>query len=385
MFRDNHNHRWEDALEMPENQETLDLQGRCKLDHRIRRALVVIVPICILTSLLLMVFNPPDRMGTVLVQICLPYVPAFSLMGIYVMLMMRNNKRKRNRRVIAWSLFFTALATVLVMLYNAHVRSIAHVVILSLSGNTFLDMGLIFLQLLFAFAVVVTAGFGVLGVIVAYFRYYMVRILRSLEHVRNDGSDRGRMKGNIWVFDIPAVIDIEGVELEPVYCHGGFPKDSFRSMVAATLLFSIILVSYIFLNPFFLMEIEAWEMVIVGMILTFFVPVFVVPWSITRDLGAKIKSQAKDYYIWNGMKKRLYQSFMALGVVFLMVGLVLYLVDDLVMVAFIYMGYFLFSICLSIIYSFIYFNYFQRDFRDDIVLKFNQDSEDLESCSIEQV
>lgn len=368
---------------MVENQESLDMEGRCVLDHRIRRALVVIVPICILLSLLMMVLNPPDRMGTALVQICLPYVPAFSLMGAYVMIKMRNNKRKRNRRVLVWSLFYTMLATVMVMLYNAHIRSITHVVVLPLTGETFLDLGLIFIQLLFAFAVAVTAGFGVLGVIVAYFRYYMVRILRSLEHVRNDGTDKGRMKGNIWVFDIPSVIDIKEVELEPVYSHGGFPMASFRSMVIAMLLFSTILVSYIFLNPFFLMEIEAWEMVIIGMILTFFVPVFIVPWSITRDLGAKIKSQAKDYYIWKGMKKRLYQSFMALGVVFLMVGLVLYLVDDLAVVAFIYLGYFLFSICLSIIYSFIYFNYFQRDFRDDIVVKFHGDLEGLESCSIE--
>ncbi|MGE4275122.1 MAG: hypothetical protein AB7E27_03545 [Candidatus Methanomethylophilaceae archaeon] len=304
-------------------------------------------------------------------------------MGTYVMFCMRHNKRKRNRVVLTWSLCLIALATVLVMIYHMQIRSISRVVIFPPTGDLFSDMGLIFLQLLFSFLVVTTAGFGVIGVIVAYFRHYMVRILHSLEHVRNDGNDEWRMKGNIWVFDIPAVIDIKGVELEPAYSHGGFPQDSFRSMVEAMLVFSIILVSYIFLNPFFLLEMEAWEMMIIGMIITFFVPVFIIPWSITKDLGAKIVSQAKDYYIWKGMKKRLYQGFMALGVVFLLVGLVFYLVDDLSLVAFIYMGYFIFTVCLSLIYSFIYFNYFQRNFRDDIVQTFRERECERRMCHLE--
>jgi len=361
-----------------------DMSKRCDLDSHIRAALLLIVPVCLLLSLILVITNPPETMGILLIQLCIPYVPAFCILGFYVMIRMNHNQRKSNRKVIAWSVGLLVLASILVLLQHLYLRPITQVTLFPLTGEIFTDLGLILIQLAFAYGVVVTAGFGVLGVIVAYFRYYMVRILHSLEHVRNDGTDRGRMKGNIWVFDIPSIIDVQGVELEPIYAQGGFPRESFRSMVLAMLIFSLILVSYIFLNPFFLLEIDAWEMVIVGMIITFFVPVFVIPWTITRDLGAKIKNQARDYYIWKGMKRRLYQGFMALGVVFLLVGLVFYLVDDLISLAYIYMGYTIFSICLSMIYTFIYYNYFQRDFRDDIVQQFLDKEEERNNseCTI---
>lgn len=363
---------------MEETKTRKGMNSRCSLDAHIRTALVLIVPICLLLSLFLIIIDPPQSMGMFLIQLCIPYVPAFCILGLYVMFRMNHNQRKSDSKVLTWSVGVLVLASVMVLLQHLYLRPITRVTIFPLTGEIFTDFGLILLQLTFAYAVVMTAGFGVLGVIVAYFRYYMVRILHSLEQVHNDGTDNRRMKANIWVFDIPSVIDIKKVELEPIYAHGGFPKGSFRSMVLTMLAFSLILVSYIFLNPFFLLEIDAWQMVVVGMIITFFVPVFIIPWTITRDLGAKIKSQARDYYVWKGMKKRLYQGLMALGVVFLLIGLVFYLIDDLMPLVYIYMGYTIFSICLSIIYTFIYYNYFQRDFRDDILQKFQEHEEECD-------
>lgn len=361
---------------MPENDKELCFDDRSLLDARIRRLLPAIVPICILFSLLSIIIDPPSRFGLYLVRICLPYVPAFSLLGVYVMAKMRHNRRYSFAYTFPRLMGVLLVFSLLSLLYHDYFHPVNWISILPLGDELLINYLLIFLQLLLVFTIIVTTAFGVLGVIVAYFRHYMVRIINSLKRVKNDGTDKGALRANIWVFDIPSIIDIHDVELNPIGNKGTFPEGSFRSMVTAMLVLSIILVSYIFLNPFFILELQGWEMAAVGIIITFFVPVFIVPWSITRDLGVTIKSQARDYQIWTGMKKRLYQSFIALGVVFLLVGLVIYLVEDLAEVAYIYMGYFLFSICLASIYSFVYFNFFQREFCQDIVRKYEADGDD---------
>jgi hypothetical protein len=130
--------------------------------------------------------------------------------------------------------------------------------------------------------------------------------------------------------------------------------------------------SYIFLNPIFEMTMTLEEAIIVTSLITFFIPVLVVPWLITRDIGAKVKSQARDYYLWKGMKSRLYAGAFAFMMFFSLFAISMYFGYDIVRATYTYVGYVAITVYLSLIYAFIYTNYYHKGFREGIIKNFNE-------------
>ena len=213
------------------------------------------------------------------------------------------------------------------------------------------------------------ASYGVISVVVAYFRKYYARILHSLE--RNDDSKLCRSARK--TFGIPEVIDVSEVTLETPEYTEHFPHSLFIRIFAYELVIGLVIASYIFLNPVFLQSVQYGEMMVLMMLLSLFVSVFVVPVSILHSLGATAHSKGnRPFPIWEGMKNRMFHPAFYVALFFTLLWISIYTQMDSYRILSHYMGYLLFMAFLSALVAFIYLNSFYIPLKRGIVENFNE-------------
>ena len=216
-------------------------------------------------------------------------------------------------------------------------------------------------------------AYGVVSVIVGYFRSYFYKVLRSLELPQK----RRRNRIAVWMFQIPDIIDVRSVELEPDDDDEKFNTGLFLNIAFSIFLLGVVICSYIFINPLFLQTVSFDEMLLIGMLLSLFISTLVIPWSIVRSIGAKITSDApRDFYLWKGMKGRLYQGFFAITFFMMLLTLSVYLGMDFSRIVITYLGYISFMGIIAIITSFVYVNTYYRGFKNGIIKSYLRSKEE---------
>lgn len=217
------------------------------------------------------------------------------------------------------------------------------------------------------------ASYGVISVIVAYFRKYYARILLSLE--RNDSS-RLCVSARKW-FGIPSVIDVDEVRLESPECKEHFSRMLFFRVFGYELIIGLVIASYLFLNPVFLQTIQYGEMMVLIMLLSLFVSVFVIPVSILHSLGATAHSKGnRPFPIWEGMKNRMFHPAFYVTLFFTLLWISLYTQMDSFRILTHYVGYLVFMGFLAALVTFIYLNAFYIPFKKGIVDRFNESKDE---------
>jgi len=210
-------------------------------------------------------------------------------------------------------------------------------------------------------------AYGVVSVIVGYFRSYFHKVLLALEYP----PEKRRNRIPEWLFQIPDIIDVKSVELEPEFNDDKFDKPLFTSIAVSLFTLGIVICSYIFINPVFLQVIPFEEMLFISILLSLFMSPLVIPWSIVRSIGARIVSDApRDLYLWKGMRGRLYQGFFAVTFIMMLLTMSVYMGMDFSRILTTYLGYVTFMGLIAGITSFVYVNTFHRGFRDGIVKSF---------------
>ncbi len=89
-----------------------------------------------------------------------------------------------------------------------------------------------------------------------------------------------------------------------------------------------------------------------------------------------MKSAARDYYVWKGMKRTIYQSFFTLAVFILLIFILMYLNIDFGRVLVTYLGYIALMAVISLGYSFLYFNRHYQGFKRGIIKGFYRAKEE---------
>ncbi len=217
------------------------------------------------------------------------------------------------------------------------------------------------------------AAYGVVSVIVGYFRSYFYKVLRALEYPPE------KRKNHVpeWLFQIPDIIDVKSVELEPEEDDGKFNRELFRNIAVSLFLLGFVICSYIFINPLFLQVIPFDEMLLIGIMLSLFISPLVIPWSIVRSIGAKVTSDApRDFYLWKGMRGRLYQGFFAVTFFMMLLTLSVYMGMDFSRIVTTYIGYMTFMGLIAIITSFVYVNTYYKGFKNGIIKSYLMSKED---------
>ena len=338
-------------------------------DRKLIRAVPYVVLVSGILGLILAVSGPIE-IGSLLLRFCAPFVLGFAVLGVYSFI---NRDPGLLGRHVAITVFLLApfIISIFLILFVTYLMPelmdfLGKFVIADIN-----KIITIFVSVYSFTFVMMFTSHGVISTVVAYFRKYTARIYLSIEQIKNDDTDTMRSKISRWVYDIPNIIDIERIELEPAENDSRFQMGMFSALAFSTFVLGLAISSYIFLNPIFERTMTLEEAVLVTAILTFFVPVLVIPWLITRDTGAKIKSQARDYYLWKGMRRRLFEGAFAFMMFLSLFAISMYLGYDLVKASYTYAGYIAITAYISFLYAFVYANYYHKGFREGIIEDFN--------------
>lgn len=357
-----------------EGNDDIRMQREAISDGRIVKILPYLVVACLLAGVLNVVYDAPyDSIGSVFVGFSEAFVVGFVLLGIYAFFFAGERRVDKKVPIFLYAVGPIAVAMTSYILGLTIIPEAFDSTLFTNTGDPFNDVLLISLKLYLIMFVVLFAGYGVLSVVSSYFRQYIGRVYKYIGRLKNDGTDDRKGKAVLKLYGVPDIIDIHDVEMEPIHRENDFPMSDFISMALSIFALGVVICSYIFLNPVFIGIMTIYETIMIGILISFFIPVLIVPWFITKETGTKIKSQARDLYLWKGMKNRLYQSFFTITVILLLVILSLYMGSDFNRIIYTYVGYIAFMAFMSIIYSFTYFNRYNIELKEGILKRFNED------------
>lgn len=341
------------------------------LDDFVVKWFPTFIVLCLFFAIGLGVLFNSDSFADFLYTVCLAFSLGFSVFGLVALVMSDDGIIDSGHKVYILLALPGMLATALCLMgpeffintYIIDFYDVFH------GGAT--DILGIFIGVYSLFTMIILVGFGVVSVIVGYFRSYLHRILAYIE--KSKDADTLRKRITYGMFMIPDIIDVKSVELDPEDDGTRFNRDLMLGTFTSLFVLGITVCSYLFLNPLFLQNIPFEEMVTISIMLSLFLSPFIIPWSIIKSVGANVTSDApRPYFLWKGLKGRLYQSFFAVAFMMMMITLSAYLGMDFSRILWTYVGYVAIMGVISLITSFIYVNYFYRGFRNGIIKSFYQ-------------
>jgi len=334
-----------------------------KLDKLITKIFPPFMVVCALFTLFLIIYLDNYTFPGVLFGICLGFVLGFTALGMACVFL-------SDRGVIAPTYVVPAIAII-----PALAAFVLYQVGSDIGFNEFIvkyfdifgkntDLASILISVYSITLMLFFVAYGVVSVIVGFFRSYFYRVLRSLEYP----PEKRKNRIPEWLFQIPDIIDVRSVELEPDTDDDKFNFELFVNTAVSIFVLGLVICSYIFINPLFLQIIPFEEMLVIGMLLSLFISPLVIPWSIVKSIGAKITSDApRDFYLWKGMRGRLYQGFFTVTFFMMLLTLSVYMGMDFSRIATTYLGYVTFMGIVSAVTSFVYVNTYYKGFKNGIV------------------
>lgn len=337
-------------------------------DTRLTRMFPYFVAMCLVIWLCGFIYVGDFTFSKLVELLCLVFVACFAILGVPCLIMMDRGVFNN------WVLF--ALAVVLSGLmwvsgiFQGEVYY-ANVVndIMGALGFYFNDYIEFVIGFSATLALVYFTAIGVLSVISAYMRQYMSRVFLSMQSRAGTGH-RGKAEK---FFMVPDIIDVDEVILEPEKDPHTFHFSSAVSLWAYLFILGLLVSSYLFVNPLLIQELGESTMLAVMLMLSMFTPALVLPWIIVRTVGAKVRSSAtRDYYLWIGARKRLFTTFMTLGVFMMMFILSVYLGTDAASIVMNYVSFLIPLFATSAMYAGLYVNNFEKPVCDQICDRFEK-------------
>ncbi|MDY0293938.1 MAG: hypothetical protein RBQ77_05175 [Candidatus Methanomethylophilaceae archaeon] len=345
------------------------------VDARITRYFPYFLVMCAVLIAALLWMGGTMDVQYLLRDICLGFIIGFSLLGIYSTLASDRGAIPPAVTALVYLLFPPVAAAIVLALAHTVLPGALESNFVSHTGDLAYDFVVQSVRIYFVVGVTLLTINGVISVVVAYFRKYIGRVYVSIGDVDTRNPDRGG-KVMMTLFGIPDIIDVESVDIEPLDDEGVFPVRAMFGLAFAMFLLGVMVCSNIFLNPYFIEQMEYGDMTLIATMLSLFLPVLVFPWQITKAIGVKVKSSARDYYVWKGMKRTIYQSFFTLAVFILLIFILMYLNIDFGRVLVTYLGYIALMAVISLGYSFLYFNRHYQGFKRGIIKGFYRAKEE---------
>ena len=218
------------------------------------------------------------------------------------------------------------------------------------------------------------AGIGIIWLIAAVERWLAPEALLRVRRLSRATTDRMRQKDLVrfakysalrWMFNIPEVLDTEGLRVDVPGPSKRFPWKAFsRAMTWSVLLGTVIAIS-VSLDPFLRESFSIEQLLSIVSVASMFIPWLVLPWFIFRRLGATIPGQRRVFSLYDGLRSRVYGTLVAVGTLILMIRLALREVPlSTILSAF--FSYYAAFLLLATIFTFAYFNYFEDNLAADV-------------------
>ena len=320
---------------------------------------------------MLFIPNEAQDLGSALLRFSMVFVLGFCVLGTIFFLGLRGY-RSNNRLIIGLLIITPVIAGGLYMFIGVTILpDLFDSVFFVHTGDFFEDLLVMVLEMYAIMALLCMAIYGVIFVVAAFFRQKISGVYKFMATLKNDGTDGRKGRFALNFYSVPDIIDIKAVEMEPVE-RDSFPFDAFVAMAMSIFLLSVMISSYIFLNPLFTSSMTIFHTLMIGMVMSIFIPALVMPWFITKETGTKIISQARPFYLWKGLKKRTYQSFFAISIVFFLLMMSLYMNADVIRMTYTYIGFVIFTGLISLTYSYVFFSRFNNNIKERIIKKFEE-------------
>ena len=343
-----------------------------KLDKLITKIFPYFAVICVVFSCALFLFFKDYTLAGALLAVCIGFVTGFVVLGL-VCVFLSDNGVIPAKIVFPTMLILPAAAAVIMYYlgtdfgFNQYIMKYFDIFI---KDHEFASL---LISLYTIVLMIFLAGYGVVSVIVGYFRTYFYRVLRALERPPEERKNRIPER----LFQIPNIIDIKTVEFEPEVDDDKFNVKLFLNTALSLFVLGLVICSYFFINPLFIQTIHFDEMLLLGMLLSLFISPLVIPWSIVKSIGAKVTSDApRDFYLWKGMRKGLYQGFFSVTFFMMLLALSVFLGMDLSRILTTYLGYVTFMGVMALITSFVYVNTYYKGFKNGIIKSYLRSKEE---------
>ena len=207
-------------------------------------------------------------------------------------------------------------------------------------------------------------GFGVIWITVLITRSLMPSILNLI--ARSKGKkDPSSARIAAWLMDIPDVLEMTELKVEEPVEMRNFPKQMFIRAVGWELFIGTILAIYVSLNPVVLESLSLVDAVNILSTLSIIIPLVVIPWFALTSVNARIPGVRKDFILFNGVRSRILQTFLALGTIALFIRLALREYEASMLLNS-FVGYYVTLSLLAILFTYIFFNYFDSELAKNI-------------------
>lgn len=309
-------------------------------------------------------FRGSMTFGHFMHSLCCSYTAGFMILGIPAMAVNRRGAFGRWKITLVCVILATAIGLILWLSFgddqdspNKFVTGFLYIINWAVDEA---DMTSVLIGTYAIFLIIVTASYGILEVVTAYFGNNYHRILLSLEKPGDGKLKRTATK----MFMVPDIIDVKNVTIEPDRCEG-FDKALFMRLMKYTVIVGLVIASYLFLNPVFLESITLVDMMFIMTMLSLFICTLIIPVSIVHSINAEAYSDApRPYILWKGMKNRLFHAGFYLALFLTLLWVCLFTGEDFIRIGASYIGYLLYMLLMSSLVSFIYVNSFYPKFRD---------------------
>ena len=231
-----------------------------------------------------------------------------------------------------------------------------------------------FLAVFLSFTIFIFFSFGMIGILAVLERRLIPETLHDISKITSKISETTKnkdKKGSYgyyvlrWLFNIPDVLDTKTLTIQYQKPSKQFPWATLKKAMMWQLLLGIIVIIYISFNPFFLESISFETLFYIATNITLFIPLIILPWFIFLKIDAKIKGQVKDFQLYRGIVYRMYQTFITLGTIIIIIRLAIKNINPREVMTVLPI-YFVFFILIVFFLTFVYFNYFEDDLAKDI-------------------
>jgi hypothetical protein len=210
-------------------------------------------------------------------------------------------------------------------------------------------------------------AFGIVGLMSAVIRWATPRILRSIFDSGGKSKLSLQDRALRWLFAIPDTLDTKTLSLTPSSPRLSLSRFETLPIVGWQIFFGAILAVYVSLNPFLSnRSTEALLNIFTALTsVSLLIPFVVLPWFVYRRLNARIKGQVKDFALFDGLRARIFQSYIALGTLVILVRLSISEID-LGTYALGFTTFMGFLFITAVMCTYVYLNNFENGLAEDI-------------------
>jgi hypothetical protein len=356
-----------------------------KVDRRILLFFFLMVALSVTVPFIAFPFFEEATLVDVAARVLSGFVVSFLVVGILSFKHYRTNSLVPRRRLLRWLAILSVAGAALVGALLVIVLEVDPSLIEAgdtespISDQLGLAVVAIILVLTPAFfvmgLVLLAVGFGIVGVMAALERRLTPWILSVIVGLSRKAKPTLAERAVRWLFDVPEVLDTSRLTIDPGERRAGVRWSDMKWAVVWQVFFGAILAVYVSFNPF-ISDRSPNSLIRIFSALTSGVsvlPLIILPWFIYSRIDARIKGQAKDFTLFNGIRARIFQSYVALGTLIILIRLSITQIEPEAYLA----GFASFMVMLTgcaLVCTFVYLNYFENSLIEDIAVQFRPPS-----------